>query len=305
MKQYKRAGSTAVSILLGTYFLSIISGMDKNLEFLKYFSPLRRLGFLLYTFLWGDFPEMGLAVFFRTYLHRLLRYRDWRFIRLLGVSLRAKLDALNDEAQELKALADARLVLGIDTDDKAHAEIAKVNKAFNDLKASGTLTQEELARASDLHRKKINELEKSLKSTKVPLSEMVGEIGNLVGDFNAKKKRGKTRYRLIIPLVFYHGERAWNIPKNFAELFDVDSVPVVTGESECPIFFVGIVKIIVSPGSNLPLLFPAASSIVNVVTCNSGACKVTLNVEFQIVSFTSLTSKLKVTCSWSGIESTT
>ena len=42
-----------------------------------------------------------------------------------------------------------------------------------DLKASGTLTQEELARASDLHRKKINELEKSLKSTKVPLSEMV------------------------------------------------------------------------------------------------------------------------------------
>jgi predicted transposase/invertase (TIGR01784 family) len=43
-------------------------------------------------------------------------------------------------------------------------------------------------------------------------------------DFNAKKKRGKTRYRLIIPLVFYHGERAWNIPENFAELFDVDSV---------------------------------------------------------------------------------
>lgn len=92
----------------------------------------------------------------------------------------AKLDALNDEAQELKALADARMVLGIDTDDKARSEIEKVNKAFNDLKASGTLTQEELARASDLHRKKVNELEKSLKSTKVSLSEMVGEIGNLV-----------------------------------------------------------------------------------------------------------------------------
>ena len=43
-------------------------------------------------------------------------------------------------------------------------------------------------------------------------------------DLNTKKKRGKTRYRLIIPLVFYHGERAWNIPENFAELFDVDTI---------------------------------------------------------------------------------
>ena len=39
MKQYKRAGAVAVSILLGTYFLSIISGLNENLEFLKYFSP--------------------------------------------------------------------------------------------------------------------------------------------------------------------------------------------------------------------------------------------------------------------------
>jgi ABC-2 type transport system permease protein len=28
-----------VSLLLGTYFLSIISGLSENLEFLKYFSP--------------------------------------------------------------------------------------------------------------------------------------------------------------------------------------------------------------------------------------------------------------------------
>ena len=38
------------------------------------------------------------------------------------------------------------------------------------------------------------------------------------------KKRGKTRYRLIIPVVFYHGEIKWNIATNFAKLFDVDSV---------------------------------------------------------------------------------
>jgi len=39
MKQYKRASSAAVAVLLGTYFMSIISGLNENLEFLKYFSP--------------------------------------------------------------------------------------------------------------------------------------------------------------------------------------------------------------------------------------------------------------------------
>ena len=41
MKQHKRAGSVAVSLLLGSYFVSIISGLSKNLEFLKYISPFR------------------------------------------------------------------------------------------------------------------------------------------------------------------------------------------------------------------------------------------------------------------------
>ncbi len=39
MKQHKLAGSVAVSIILGAYFFSIISGLSKNLEFLKYFTP--------------------------------------------------------------------------------------------------------------------------------------------------------------------------------------------------------------------------------------------------------------------------
>jgi ABC-2 type transport system permease protein len=39
MKQYKQSSSVAVSILLGTYFLSIFSGLSEDLEFLKYFSP--------------------------------------------------------------------------------------------------------------------------------------------------------------------------------------------------------------------------------------------------------------------------
>jgi ABC-2 type transport system permease protein len=41
MKRYKQSSSVAVSILLGTYFLSIISGLSEDLEFLKYFSPFK------------------------------------------------------------------------------------------------------------------------------------------------------------------------------------------------------------------------------------------------------------------------
>jgi len=41
MKHYKRASSVAVSLLLGTFFLSILSGLSEDLEFLKYFTPFK------------------------------------------------------------------------------------------------------------------------------------------------------------------------------------------------------------------------------------------------------------------------
>jgi len=41
MKQHKRAGSVAVSLILGSYFVSILSGLSKDLEFLKYISPFK------------------------------------------------------------------------------------------------------------------------------------------------------------------------------------------------------------------------------------------------------------------------
>jgi ABC-2 type transport system permease protein len=41
MKQYKRAGAVAVSIILVAYFLSILSGLKQNLEFLKWFTPFK------------------------------------------------------------------------------------------------------------------------------------------------------------------------------------------------------------------------------------------------------------------------
>jgi len=41
MRQYRRASSAAVSLLLGTYFLSVVSALNKDLDFLKYFSPFK------------------------------------------------------------------------------------------------------------------------------------------------------------------------------------------------------------------------------------------------------------------------
>lgn len=41
MKQYKRSGSTAIAIILTTYFMSIISSMQEGLDFLKYFTPFK------------------------------------------------------------------------------------------------------------------------------------------------------------------------------------------------------------------------------------------------------------------------
>ncbi len=41
MKRYKRASSATVSLLLGTYFLSVVSALDKDLDVLKYLTPFR------------------------------------------------------------------------------------------------------------------------------------------------------------------------------------------------------------------------------------------------------------------------
>jgi ABC-2 type transport system permease protein len=41
MKQYKVSGSVAVSIILVAYFLSIMAGIQTNLDFLKYFTPFK------------------------------------------------------------------------------------------------------------------------------------------------------------------------------------------------------------------------------------------------------------------------
>ena len=39
LKQHKQAGSVAISVLLGTYFFSVIAGLKEEWDFLKYFTP--------------------------------------------------------------------------------------------------------------------------------------------------------------------------------------------------------------------------------------------------------------------------
>jgi ABC-2 type transport system permease protein len=41
MKRYKLSGSTAIGIILVTYFMSVITGMKDSLDFLKYFTPFK------------------------------------------------------------------------------------------------------------------------------------------------------------------------------------------------------------------------------------------------------------------------
>ena len=93
----------------------------------------------------------------------------------------AQLDRLTAEAQTLKAIADAKIQLGIDTDDKARQEIQKTKDAYELLKESGTLSHEELARAAQLQEGKVRELEASLKGVKPSIAEIASEIQGLVG----------------------------------------------------------------------------------------------------------------------------
>lgn len=63
MKEYRRAGSVAIALLLATYFMSIISGLHKNLDFLKYLSPFKYFdaGMMLHESRF-DMLYVGLAV---------------------------------------------------------------------------------------------------------------------------------------------------------------------------------------------------------------------------------------------------
>ena len=92
-----------------------------------------------------------------------------------------ELERLTQEANDLKAIADARIELGLDTDDKARAEIKRITEAYERLRDSGTLTQEELARATELHNRRVRELEDSLQRAKPSLADIANGLQGIVG----------------------------------------------------------------------------------------------------------------------------
>ncbi|WP_304333733.1 phage tail tape measure protein [Conchiformibius steedae] len=98
-----------------------------------------------------------------------------------------KLSAFTREAEKLNKIAAAKRTLGLDIDDHARDEIKQLNQAFSDLKQNGNLTQKELARAAELHRQKLANLEGQLKQTGASFGEIAAEIGNLAGSATAIK----------------------------------------------------------------------------------------------------------------------
>lgn len=120
-----------------------------------------------------------------------------RDLRTQARELREAWDSLDpkEQAQRMQALSDAyqeqadkmakaRSLVGLADDDKAKKQIEEVRKAYQLLRESGTLSQAELARAAELHRSKIAELEEQLGKVKPSLSEIaagVAKIGSSMG----------------------------------------------------------------------------------------------------------------------------
>ena len=65
---------------------------------------------------------------------------------------------LGSVSHELSALEGARVTIGLDADDRARREIEQLDHALEQLRESGTLTEEELARATELHAERVGEL---------------------------------------------------------------------------------------------------------------------------------------------------
>lgn len=91
----------------------------------------------------------------------------------------AALGELTAEAERLNAIAQARVTLGIDTDDNARRQIEEVTAAYETLRDSGTLTAEELARANELQTQRVAELEAQLGETAPTLETLTEEFGKV------------------------------------------------------------------------------------------------------------------------------
>ena len=86
---------------------------------------------------------------------------------------------LNAEAENLSAIAQAKITLGIETDDAALAQIEEITQAYELLRDSGTLSSTELAAATDLHAQRVQELEDSLSDATDETTDFATELGKV------------------------------------------------------------------------------------------------------------------------------
>ncbi len=86
---------------------------------------------------------------------------------------------LNAEAENLSAIAQAKITLGIETDDAALAQIEEITQAYELLRDSGTLSSTELAAATELHTQRVQELEDSLSGATEETTDFATELGKV------------------------------------------------------------------------------------------------------------------------------
>ena len=92
----------------------------------------------------------------------------------------AKLEKLTAEAQKMKRVAEAKAVLGIKT-DQVLAELAEVEQAYADLKASGTQTKRELKQATAAYTARVRELKAELKGVPSKLNPIAASVRGMGG----------------------------------------------------------------------------------------------------------------------------
>lgn len=103
---------------------------------------------------------------------------------------------LSDDAKKLKQIAEDKVQLGLDVDDKTRRELLATRRAFLRLKNSGTLTNKELARAQALYTNKVRELNAQLNQVPGKLNPMAGALRGMGGSMLAMAGVGGGLYAL-------------------------------------------------------------------------------------------------------------
>ena len=108
----------------------------------------------------------------------LMRAADHHRVRLQ--ELEAELSRIGPELDDL---SKAKITLGIDNDDNVRKQIEEVTEAYKLLREEGNLSHEELVRATEAHRARVEELEAQLGRVRPSLEDIAAGVGKMVGAF--------------------------------------------------------------------------------------------------------------------------